>query len=970
MKTLATCLCAGAMLLIVGVADAAQSELPNAQRLPTSITPVRAQRDTGPTTLLGIGQDPRGVLVESADFYIEGEDNYRVYFDLADNSNFHFIERRGANISLGLCEAGIEQLMATGVLEMIAPLRLARHGAHIGLFQKNKLILSAFDDSLRGGRAGFRLLAADPPIRLKVEPREDIHFSDDFMIAEGKGSQWRGNGDSKNGDFLVRSLRFPVTSANAFNYMGAGRNIYSVVGQPWWDHYCFEASLRGPATGCIGLVFAYQDDQNYALFRWSSRQNSGSKIMGKDMRELVRVRDGQEQVLARASGGYIPNQWYGAAIRITYAGAVVMIDGHILFDLADPYLMAGGTGVWCDVALPPVNGTHEDRNLMKNSLNAQMKQHAVFDDVRVNTVKGFEDKFKLNGSLAGGWLVGTGAWNVKPRENREGASSELTVISDNGPAKALIGERFWANYEAQTEVRSGGVAAGLVFLHRDESNYYAAILAGDVLKLIRVANGKEMITDQVNLLKTDTLVRLKATIRQGHIAVRANDTVSIETFDGDTALKGRAGLIVTPEDGGKKAVACFTNFQVSFPSQRNSLVTENVIFDHEDTMSAWADANAEWYPPNLKTLVDGKPVTLLWHRSQFPGDVELLVEPREIQKPNFEIDLSVSKNTSGKENGYIFRYQAGDKLELLRQGVKVVTKPLLANTAPLINLALRRCGRYLVGLINGRTAIVYRDDSPLVGGGVALRYNGVTLRHESTRITSQNFKDELFAQAPVDWRVAGAATITEITNRWQCSPRWSFFSLKNDRAVGKPAVLWNKALYPGDVSVEFFVGNKHEPERGEPYAYARDINVTICSDGADLTKGYTFMFGGFGNQGSMILRNGVEVKRNPRSIPTGHRDPDTNYNYHRHWFAVKVEKRGNRLSFRVDQFFNDEEKRELVFEDAQLLKGDRIAIWTYDHAIMLSRVRISGEGGNVFENPDEKIPPLKTPYDHEIKKEK
>src|SRR5208283_4882248 len=186
---------------------------------------------------------------------------------------------------------------------------------------------------------------------------------------------------------------------------------------------------------------------------------------------------------------------------------------------------------------------------------------------------------------------------------------------------------------------------------------------------------------------------------------------------------------------------------------------------------------------------------------------------------------------------------------------------------PLSCLAIRRCGRYIVGVVNGRPLAVYRDEEPLSGSNVAFYTQGVNIRAEAIKITSNHFKNDTFSSAPVGWRSAGAA-ISEVTNRWQCDPRWSFFSLKNDIKVGKSAVLWSKYLYPGDVALELHVGNKMEQNRGLPYTYARDINVSICSDGSDLTKGYTFMFGGNNNAGSMILRNGVEVANNPKRIPT------------------------------------------------------------------------------------------------------
>jgi hypothetical protein len=366
-------------------------------------------------------------------------------------------------------------------------------------------------------------------------------------------------------------------------------------------------------------------------------------------------------------------------------------------------------------------------------------------------------------------------------------------------------------------------------------------------------------------------------------------------------------------------------------------------------------------------MLDGKPRNTLWHRSQFPGDVELMVEPREITESNYQFGLSCSKDGQTKNNGYVFRYKATDDkggsggvlVEILRQGERVKEKMLTDEVRQLSSLAIRRCGKYVVGLVNGRAVLYFRDENPLKGSKVAFYTQGVLIKTEAVRITSDHFHNDTFSGAPVSWRPAGAA-VAEVTNRWQCDPRWSFFSLYNDRSRGKPAVLWSKHVYPGDVAVEFYFGNKMDASRGTPYSYARDVNVTIGSDGSDLRKGYTFSFGGNDNSCCYIMRDGVEVKRVPVRIPT-------TMDYHRHWFVFKAERQGNTIKFRVDQFFQNSEKRnsppEMVFEDSQPLTGDRIAIWTYDHAIMISKIRISGDGGDSIESPDFLAGPIKTVYD-------
>jgi hypothetical protein len=228
--------------------------------------------------------------------------------------------------------------------------------------------------------------------------------------------------------------------------------------------------------------------------------------------------------------------------------------------------------------------------------------------------------------------------------------------------------------------------------------------------------------------------------------------------------------------------------------------------------------------------------------------------------------------------------------------------------------------------------------------------------HErAERVPVGTLHDDRFSSAPTSWRTAGAA-VAEVTNRWECDPRWSFFTLRNDPNKGRAAVLWSKYLYPGDVTVEFYVAPKMDRSRGNQYAYARDINVTICSDGSDLTKGYTFMFGGRDNQGSYILRDGVEVARHPARIAR-----DTNL--HHHWYVYRVEKIGCRITFSVDRYFAGEKRNELLFEDSDPLIGDRVAIWTYDDTISIARVRISGTGGLEMEDPSFIPGPLKTPLD-------
>ena len=127
----------------------------------------------------------------------------------------------------------------------------------------------------------------------------------------------------------------------------------SVSGSAWWDNYQFQVSLRGPKGGKIGLIFGFQDEKNYGLFRWTARPVArDGATLGAGLRELVRVVDGKEMVIHRAPGGYLPDQWYRAEILNSYSGLRVRIDGHELFEAFEPTLTAGAIGLWCDIKRP------------------------------------------------------------------------------------------------------------------------------------------------------------------------------------------------------------------------------------------------------------------------------------------------------------------------------------------------------------------------------------------------------------------------------------------------------------------------------------------------------------------------------------------------------------------------------------------------------------------------------------------
>jgi hypothetical protein len=205
-----------------------------------------------------------------------------------------------------------------------------------------------------------------------------------------------------------------------------------------------------------------------------------------------------------------------------------------------------------------------------------------------------------------------------------------------------------------------------------------------------------------------------------------------------------------------------------------------------------------------------------------------------------------------------------------------------------------------------------------------------------------------FREAAVDWVPVAGAWI--VTNRWQCDPRWSFYSGACSDGV---ACNWNKRRHGDNVTLEFFVGPKMDASRGRHYEYAADFNAVMAADGTDIASGYSFMLGGWDDRGSQIVRGTTVVAENrevriPRVSGT-----------HRRWFYVKIRKQGGLLSFWVDGV------RVAEYRDPAPLTGDRLGLWTWRNGMMVAQVRVST--GPVFGPVTAATPAAfavpRTPYD-------
>ena len=215
----------------------------------------------------------------------------------------------------------------------------------------------------------------------------------------------------------------------------------------------------------------------------------------------------------------------------------------------------------------------------------------------------------------------------------------------------------------------------------------------------------------------------------------------------------------------------------------------------------------------------------------------------------------------------------------------------------------------------------------------AIGFDGAMPDLGAVQVESGHVYDYTFTSAPVDWKVQSG--VWEMTNRWSCSPQWSWFGGRSEEV----ASIWNKHKFSGDFSAQFYFAFKMGMDGANAKWAERpaDVAITVCGDGNNLGSGYSFIIGADGNSHSVLLKQGKTVAESASSdaIMTSFIDGrvDTNQ-LHRKWWYAKINKIGDRVECWLDS------KLLFTYNDPKPLDGGQLALWTYNNGIMLSRVQV------------------------------
>ncbi|RDJ23165.1 hypothetical protein DWF00_21195 [Bosea caraganae] len=194
-----------------------------------------------------------------------------------------------------------------------------------------------------------------------------IDFSQPGMVDEwGNSSVVAGDVGAGVGNFLVKGTAasrpegtdgMPAPEGALYEQSDAVGNIlvWGSAGAKNWSDYVYEIALTSMDNDAMGVVFYYQDERNYYRFSMNGETNR---------RELVKVQDGVQTVLASTAAGLQFNAELSLKVAIT--------DGRIDIFLGDRSVFGG----------PVVDGTNPLTHGTIGVYSSEQRS-SIFDDVVV-----------------------------------------------------------------------------------------------------------------------------------------------------------------------------------------------------------------------------------------------------------------------------------------------------------------------------------------------------------------------------------------------------------------------------------------------------------------------------------------------------------------------------------------------------------------------------------------------------------
>ena len=857
-------------------------------------------------------------------------------FDYRDERNFYALDVAPKAASLRAVINGQTRRLDSAVVAWppLSRITIKRRAWLMQVIVNNRVVLTAYDATFSDGSIGALGSGGWSWREARVQPVEPLYFADDFTREDGQNAAWK----PAAGRWMLTAVEENINarnvemSANPFSYQVAAPSstAFSRAGHWFWDNYDAAVSVRPASRGGIGLAVYVQDARNYLAFLWSSSE-------GPAARRLVRVKDGKVTELARASGAFLPRQWYRIGVRTSPGYVEAFIDDNPVMQARDDSFGQGGIG-----------------------LIAQNVAEANFDDARVQAYDYYRQDFSR--ATSGAWTPNGGSWHAQ-----NGVLTSAAALGDNGATRFfLTGRANWSGYQlvASARVNQDG-AGGLVAAYHDDKNYTVFRWAGarstvpfrGRQQLMRYQNGKAIIVSDEPLqiaAGEGGFARLRLRLAAGTLTVYSGARLVAQMAD-ESLSAGRPGLWAQ-----SRLPVAFKDVVVFFPPEPAPPKIAPRM-ESDEFMSGWASAAGEW-----PETAGGSQGPELWNTGEFFGDSKIELPWNAELYGTAKLELALSARRGEFSSGYVVTLQGvpaknalrialqrgTDVLKEIERDLKTVSgaTPRGAANTNVLALSIAREGRALMIAAGDTPLLSYmlppRAAAPM-GTNLAARVNGFDaasrgILMQNLRALSSNRDDYTFSTAPTDWYAPQGAW--SVIARWPCYSDWSFFG-----GSGLNPVLWNKRVYGGDTIVELYAHPQMDLPKEIGYSHPGDLNITLAGDGKNPASGYSFVLAGWNNTKSAILKGNRIVAESRGEAARFQRPINHNGEFHKRWFYIRVEAR------RAQQDGSDGVRLKLLVNDVTAVeyfdaaplpawaRGGRVAIWTVDSTIMVARAKIESE---------------------------
>ncbi len=773
--------------------------------------------------------------------------------------------------------------------ESLAQILIRRRPASVTVFVDGAPALLAAVDAMQGQVATNGIMDAF------CQPTAPVYFDDDFMRAGGEASSW----ETPVGKWELHEVGAEAyQGANPFAFKATGEGLASaVVGHWFWDDYDISCAVRSEADA-VGIYAHYQAPDDCLLLRLTYPRADDEQAY----LSLARLTPEGKIRLASADVEAHRKSWHRLRIRASGGHVVAELDGREVARVADDLVRgAGQVGLFTEVG------------------------SALFDDV---TVQPWE-ALPLPIGADGPW-----AWDVDRGKCTSGVNRLALTPNKSARALAPIGEQVDLRASALVQLHKAS-SAGLLLRYQGPGDYYRVTLArakkGAVVRAVATVGGEETVLAEAPVrLASKGALLLTAVVSGETIRAMIDDETILTVADAAHAV-GRVGLYCA---GRGPAVFSEIEFEPLDPIDNQADPPTppyaGIIDQH-----TWAGRGSGWTPRP-------EDPDLFWHRGLFTDTVEVRLGVHRAADGHAGASLMVG---DGGELDSGYRLTADQSangqalsLKLLREGAEVAAETLGAPESGGYALGLERTEDLLIARVDGEVALTFRDPNPLADAvRVGMGRDACLINPSDADVISSDVRTYTFKTAPVE--MANLSGTWDISNRWSCSPNWTWLAGWNQNGEARAAT---RQSYVGDQQIDIHVGTKMMPKptgKGH-YEELRDLLFGLCE--SEDGGGYRIIVGGKSGTYSTITRDGQVVASNRTwALQQSER--------HNNWILVTLSKIGPVVSVKVWGY------EVLRYEDPKPLEGGRIAIGTNRNGITIPRITIYGQEtmGGPERPPDE-----------------